>query len=71
MLLGKRDHIRYEISITPVDPIRARRPAWLWFVIIPLLLAVAALIGQRDDSGNTTPRPERTQITDTRTHGQE
>ncbi|MEV0529158.1 hypothetical protein AB0I66_37635 [Streptomyces sp. NPDC050439] len=67
MSLGNRHPVSYEISITPVAP--PRRPAGLWVLII--LFAVAALIGQRDDSGTTTPQPERTQITDVRTHGQE
>ncbi|MGB8938680.1 MAG: hypothetical protein WCD21_00310 [Streptomyces sp.] len=69
MLLGKRRPVSYEISITPVDP--PRRPAGLGVLIVLILFAVAALIGQRDDSGTTTPKPERTQITDQRTHGQE
>ncbi|MFE0138267.1 hypothetical protein ACFWY6_43000 [Streptomyces sp. NPDC059037] len=71
MLLGRRHPTHYEISITPVTPHRARRPSWLGALITLLVLAVAALIGQRDDSGNTTPRPERTQITDVRTDTQE
>lgn len=69
MLIGKRTPTRYEITITPVTP--ARRPIWVWALIALLLLVIAALIGPRDDSGATTPKPERTPITDVRTHGRE
>ncbi|QEU92858.1 hypothetical protein CP970_19815 [Streptomyces kanamyceticus] len=69
MLLDKSTPTRYEISINPVGP--ARRPGWLGTVIILLLLAVAAVIAQRDEGTSTPPRPEHTPSADVRTHGQE
>ncbi|MFD6434299.1 hypothetical protein [Streptomyces venezuelae] len=67
--MGKSTLTRYEISITPVAPVR--RPLRFWVLMALLVLALAAVIGQRDDNGNTTPRPGPTQTADVRTHGQE
>ncbi|MFI1679778.1 hypothetical protein [Streptomyces sp. NPDC020607] len=69
MLLGRNTPTRYEISITPVAP--ERRPIWFWVLIILLVLALSAVIGQRDEGASPMPRPEHTQSADVRLHGQE
>ncbi|QES29749.1 hypothetical protein DEJ47_27860 [Streptomyces venezuelae] len=69
MLLGKSTPTRYEISITPVAPVR--RPIWFWALIVLLVLALAAVIDGHDEDASPAHRPEHTQTADTRTHGQE